>query len=87
MEDWEKFDRMYTLLKEIHSQRDNKTLIFTGTKRLAGEISSTLRRQGWGAGAIHGDKKQEEREYVLGRKCCVLECYTTVVAVTCVWEC
>eukprot|EP00116_Pleurobrachia_bachei_P003933 sb/3464195/ len=67
LQDWEKFDRMYTLLKEIHSQRENKTLIFTGTKRLAGEISSTLRRQGWGAGAIHGDKKQEEREYVLGQ--------------------
>ena len=35
---------------------------------MANEISGTLRRQGWSAGAIHGDKKQEEREWVLGRK-------------------
>jgi len=67
LQDWEKFDRLYQLLNEIHSQQDNKTLIFTGTKRMANEISGTLRRQGWSAGAIHGDKKQEEREYVLGQ--------------------
>ena len=68
LQEWEKFDRLYQLLNEIHSQADNKTLIFTGTKRQANEISGTLRRQGWSAGAIHGDKKQEEREYVLSRK-------------------
>ena len=68
LQDWEKFDRLYQLLNEIHSQTDNKTLIFTGTKKMANEISGTLRRQGWSAGAIHGDKKQEEREWVLGRK-------------------
>jgi len=67
IQDWEKFDRMTQLLNEIHQQRDNKTLIFTGTKRMANEISGTLRRQGWPSGAIHGDKKQEEREYVLGQ--------------------
>lgn len=27
-----------------------------------------LRRQGWPTAAIHGDKKQEEREQALGRK-------------------
>ena len=63
---------MLQLLNEIHSQPDNKTLIFTGTKRMANEISGTLRRQGWKAGAIHGDKKQEEREYVLNRECYVV---------------
>lgn len=67
LQDWEKFDRLYQLLNEIHSQQDNKTLIFTGTKKMANEISGTLRRQGWSAGAIHGDKKQEEREWVLGQ--------------------
>jgi len=67
MQDWEKFDKLYQLLTEIHTQADNKTLIFTGTKRMANEISGTLRRQGWSAGAIHGDKKQEEREYVLSQ--------------------
>ncbi|XP_063693300.1 uncharacterized protein LOC134825090 [Bolinopsis microptera] len=67
LQDWEKFDRLYQLLNEIHSQTDNKTLIFTGTKKMANEISGTLRRQGWSAGAIHGDKKQEEREWVLGQ--------------------
>merc|ERR1712150_443973 len=43
LQEQDKMSRMYQLLNEIHSKRDNKTLIFTATKRLANEISGTLR--------------------------------------------
>jgi len=47
-------------------QKDNKTLIFTGTKRTADEITKFSRQDGWPALAIHGDKAQSERDWVLG---------------------
>lgn len=46
-------------------QKENKTLIFTGTKRTADEITKYLRQDGWPALAIHGDKAQTERDWVL----------------------
>mmetsp|Transcript_23141 Transcript_23141/g.19179 ORF Transcript_23141/g.19179 Transcript_23141/m.19179 type:complete len:80 (+) Transcript_23141:3-242(+) len=44
-----------------------KTLIFTDTKRGADEITRVLRRDGWPALSIHGDKKQSERDWVLNQ--------------------
>ncbi|KAH8910326.1 hypothetical protein BR93DRAFT_875169 [Coniochaeta sp. PMI_546] len=43
----------------------NKCLIFTGTKRVADEITRFLRQDGWPALSIHGDKQQNERDWVL----------------------
>lgn len=45
--------------------KDNKTLIFVATKRVADEITKFLRTDGWPALAIHGDKEQRERDWVL----------------------
>jgi len=42
-----------------------KVLIFTATKRMADELTANLRRDGWPALAIHGDKEQGERDWVL----------------------
>ena len=42
----------------------NKTLIFAGTKRTADELTYNLRHDGINALAIHGDKKQSERDWV-----------------------
>jgi len=47
------------------NERDNKTLIFTSTKRTADELCRNLRQDGWPALAIHGDKSQSERDWVL----------------------
>mmetsp|Transcript_17636 Transcript_17636/g.17462 ORF Transcript_17636/g.17462 Transcript_17636/m.17462 type:complete len:211 (-) Transcript_17636:83-715(-) len=44
---------------------DAKALIFTDTKRCADDITRVLRRDGWPALSIHGDKKQSERDWVL----------------------
>ena len=57
--------RLVKHLERIMDQKDNKTLIFTGTKRTADEITKYLRQDGWPALAIHGDKAQSERDWVL----------------------
>lgn len=44
-----------------------KTLIFCDTKRGADDITRLLRRDGWPALSIHGDKKQSERDWVLNQ--------------------
>jgi ATP-dependent RNA helicase DDX5/DBP2 len=45
--------------------KQSKCLIFTGTKRTADEITRFLRQDGWPCLAIHGDKQQNERDWVL----------------------
>ena len=47
--DFEKRDRMSHHLESIMSDRNNKVLIFTGTKRVADEITRFLRQDGWPA--------------------------------------
>jgi ATP-dependent RNA helicase DDX5/DBP2 len=52
-------------LEQIMDQRENKTIIFTATKRTADDVTRALRQDGWPALAIHGDKSQSERDWVL----------------------
>lgn len=47
--EFEKRDRMTKHLEEIMNDRSNKVLIFTGTKRVADEITRFLRQDGWPA--------------------------------------
>lgn len=63
----EKRDRMIKNLEKIMEGKDsqNKVLIFTGTKRVADDITRFLRQDGWPALSIHGDKQQNERDWVL----------------------
>lgn len=81
--EFEKRDRMIKHLEKIMDNRSNKVLIFTGTKRVADDITRFLRQDGWPAlcmfsssynslvsmltrvSAIHGDKQQTERDWVL----------------------
>jgi ATP-dependent RNA helicase DDX5/DBP2 len=81
--DFEKRERMTKHLEKIMENRDNKVLLFTGTKRVADDITRFLRQDGWPAlckcfltsiehaseanwfTAIHGDKQQNERDWVL----------------------
>lgn len=46
-------------------EKENKTIIFCETKRKTDDITRQLRRDGWPAMCIHGDKSQPEREWVL----------------------
>ncbi|KAI9786191.1 MAG: ATP-dependent RNA helicase dbp2 [Geoglossum umbratile] len=63
--EFEKRDKMTKHLERIMDNKDNKILIFTGTKRVADEITRFLRQDGWPALSIHGDKQQNERDWVL----------------------
>jgi ATP-dependent RNA helicase DDX5/DBP2 len=80
--EFEKRDRMTKHMEDIMNEnRNNKILVFTGTKRVADDITRFLRQDGWpalckyfrtvkfditnGFAAIHGDKQQNERDWVL----------------------
>ncbi|KAL9904629.1 uncharacterized protein ACN427_004520 [Glossina fuscipes fuscipes] len=64
-EEAEKTNKLNKLLGEISSEKDTKTIIFVETKKRVDEITRSISRQGWRACAIHGDKSQQERDYVL----------------------
>ncbi|CAG0914664.1 unnamed protein product [Notodromas monacha] len=64
-QEWEKDEKLFRLLEEISQNRERKTLIFTETKKGADELTRRMRRQGYSAMTIHGDKSQPERDAVL----------------------
>ncbi|CAD5231202.1 unnamed protein product [Bursaphelenchus xylophilus] len=57
--------RLFEVLTRIAQEEQNKTLIFVQTKRKADELTSAMRRDGWPALCIHGDKSQGERDWVM----------------------
>lgn len=57
-------NRLQKHLEKISSE-NAKVLIFVGTKRVADDLTRFLRQDGWPALAIHGDKQQNERDWVL----------------------
>lgn len=61
----EKTNKLTELLQEISSEREGKTIIFVETKRKVEDITRTIRRSGYPAVCMHGDKSQQERDYVL----------------------
>ncbi|KAK7454554.1 ATP-dependent RNA helicase dbp2 [Stygiomarasmius scandens] len=63
--DFEKRNKLINHLEKISSE-NAKVLIFVATKRVADDITKYLRQDGWPALAIHGDKEQRERDWVLG---------------------
>ncbi|XP_034940134.1 probable ATP-dependent RNA helicase DDX17 isoform X2 [Chelonus insularis] len=64
-QDYEKETKLSTLLKEIMAEKENKTIVFIETKRRVDEITRKMKRDGWPAVCIHGDKTQQERDWVL----------------------
>ncbi|KAJ2490590.1 ATP-dependent RNA helicase dbp2 [Coemansia sp. RSA 2050] len=60
-----KRQRLSSHLERIMDQRENKSIIFAMTKRNADDITRNLRQDGWPALAIHGDKSQSERDWVI----------------------
>ncbi|KAJ2175368.1 ATP-dependent RNA helicase dbp2, partial [Coemansia sp. RSA 560] len=61
----DKHHRLARHLEKIMDQRENKTIIFSATKRTADDITRHLRQEGWPAMAIHGGKTQSERDMVI----------------------
>jgi len=61
---YDKEERLDSLLRQ---HRQEKTLVFANTKRMCGDLAYKLKGMGYRVGAIHGDKKQDQREWVLGK--------------------
>ncbi|XP_026680008.1 ATP-dependent RNA helicase DBP2-like [Diaphorina citri] len=61
----EKENKLFGLLNDISSKDENKTIIFAETKRKVDKITKSIQNYGWAAVGIHGDKSQQERDYVL----------------------
>jgi len=61
----EKHGKLMRLMEEIMGENENKTIIFTETKRKCDQLTRDMRRDGWPAMCIHGDKSQPERDWVL----------------------
>ncbi|XP_043935368.1 probable ATP-dependent RNA helicase DDX5 [Protopterus annectens] len=60
-----KIDRLVRLMGEIMSEKENKTIVFVETKRRCDDLTRMMRRDGWPVIGIHGDKSQQERDWVL----------------------
>ncbi|EDQ88311.1 p68DDX5 RNA helicase [Monosiga brevicollis MX1] len=65
MQDYDKQRELFRLLDEIMRQKENKTIIFAETKRNVDDLTRNLRREGFPAMCMHGDKQQRERDTVL----------------------
>jgi len=63
--EFEKENRLSKLLNEMCQNKTEKIIIFCQTKRKTNDITRIMRRTGWPAMCIHGDKSQEERDWVL----------------------
>jgi len=65
IKDTEEKDQLFEDLLRKHA--NCRIIVFTNTKRMAGDLAWWAKSVGYTASAIHGDKKQVEREYVLSQ--------------------
>jgi len=63
VQEGDKRSRLRRLLEKVMD--GSKILIFCGSKRDCDQLTREMRLDGWPALCIHGDKKQEERDWVL----------------------
>ena len=59
----EKNDRLFRYLRE--TVQSARTIIFVDTKKMADSLCRQLRQSGINALAVHGDKSQQERDFVV----------------------
>jgi superfamily II DNA/RNA helicase len=61
----DKSSKLNQLLEAIMAETEKKTIIFVETKRKCNDLVYKIKRDGWHANSIHGDKSQQERDWVL----------------------
>ena len=65
-EEFDKKRKLFEVLNKIRADLpESKTLIFVKTKQSVDYLTSEIRRKGWSAVSIHGDKTQAVRDRVL----------------------
>lgn len=67
VDEYGKQSRLFQILENIMQQKECKTIIFCETKRKCDELTRGMRKDGWPALCIHGDKNQSERDWVLNQ--------------------
>lgn len=63
--EFEKREKITKYVEQQMNEQDSKIIIFASTKRTCDDLTAYLRQEGWPALAIHGDKEQRERDWVL----------------------
>ncbi|KAA8492737.1 ATP-dependent RNA helicase dbp2 [Porphyridium purpureum] len=64
--DYEKREKLIQVLDMVkREEEDPKILVFCATKRMTDDICKKLRESNWKALAVHGDKSQSERDWVM----------------------
>ena len=58
-EEWQKEQKIARILEEIGCEQSAKILVFVKTKGSADYLTGLMRRDGWSAICIHGDKKKK----------------------------
>jgi ATP-dependent RNA helicase DDX5/DBP2 len=66
-EERDKDAKLIKLMSEIQNDRESKTIIFGETKKKVDDIKYFLMKNNFRAVAIHGDKSQRERDFVLNK--------------------
>lgn len=64
-EEEEKEEKLLKLLQDVVYDKTCKIIIFVETKKKVEDITKAIRREGYAAISIHGDKSQPERDHVL----------------------
>ena len=62
-------DRLAKVLAAVMRDQDCKVIIFAQTKKRVDDFFYTIKRLGYPAFGIHGDKRQQERDRVLQGWC------------------
>ena len=65
LDEHQKEGRLREILGDIMRARDAKVIIFAETKRKVDSYANYIKNMGFHCLSIHGDKKQQEREWVL----------------------
>lgn len=66
VEPYDKKEKLIKKVAELHEvNKDQLIIIFTSMKRTADQVTKMLRQEGFSALALHGDKEQSERDWVL----------------------
>ncbi|XP_018017594.1 ATP-dependent RNA helicase dbp2 [Hyalella azteca] len=63
--DADKENKLMKLLNEMTQEKTHRTIIFCQTKKKVDSVTRGMRRSGFPAMGIHGDKSQPERDWVL----------------------
>lgn len=63
----EKLDKFKQIIHDIAGDKYEKMLIFTNTKKFVDTLTNALRKNGWPAVGIHGDKTQLQRDRIIGQ--------------------